>query len=81
LLPPGYGLEMPSLQLDDEIIRRLGHGQLVELNNALPSGALAQARNAEGNFLGIIRRVQVESEIEADEKSALWKAEKWLVSE
>ncbi len=79
LLPPGAGLALPVLLVDNEMQRRLGHGQLVTVPTALldsppPADTLAQALNAAGELAGIVR-VQGPAE-EAD--SLIWKAEKWL---
>jgi tRNA pseudouridine55 synthase len=75
LLPPGAGLDLPALVVDDEARRRLGHGQVVALPapgvEAAP-GALAQAQDAAGALLGIVRRLP-------DAEASLWRAEKWFV--
>ena len=74
LLPPGRGLALPSLELDDEAARRLGQGQRVELAAAADEQVLdgeqplVQALSRSGEFLGVARYL-------GDD---VWKAEKWF---
>lgn len=79
LLPLGEGLAMPTLPLDAEATRRLGHGQQVllpasdtlELN---PDAPLARAVDPTGVFVGIVRCLGPAH----DGRLWRWKAEKWF---
>ncbi len=88
LLPLGAGLDLPSVEVDDEAARRLGFGQLVKItpSNSTDSLAnpvaadqeyeeaiLAQGRGWDGRFLGVLRRMG-----DAEGDGAVWKAEKWF---
>jgi len=57
LLPLGYGLQMPKLEIGEEIARRLGYGQRVPMKKQMadPTEPLAQAVDSSGKTLGIIR--------------------------
>jgi len=82
LLPLGYGLELPSIQLDDAQVRRFGQGQKVilagaSINQAQIVGALAQGKDASDRCVGILRCVG--AAIAAD-AGFVWKAEKWFAS-
>jgi tRNA pseudouridine55 synthase len=82
LLPPGAGLHLPVLLVETEAARRLGHGQQVAVPAALldgppPPGGLAQALDAGGALLGIVRWLGPADQTGKPE-SFLWKAEKWL---
>ncbi len=79
LLPPGEGLAMPTLQLGNEAVRRLGHGQQVLLPapDALepdPEAPLARAVDPTGAFAGIVRCLGAAD----DSRLWRWKAEKWF---
>ncbi|MFN8494011.1 MAG: tRNA pseudouridine(55) synthase TruB [Caldilineaceae bacterium] len=80
LLPLGYGLDMLSLELDQEQIRRLGQGQKI----AMPSDAssqpqavdmLARGDDASGVCVGILRCLEPATSIPG---GFVWKAEKWF---
>jgi tRNA pseudouridine55 synthase len=80
LLPPAFGLDLLRLTVQPAEAQRLGFGQKVPFDSpgdlvidiATP---LAQAYDASGAFLGIIRCVDQEA------GRTVWKAEKWFVSE
>jgi tRNA pseudouridine55 synthase len=76
LLPPGDRLPLPDHRLDDEVLRRLGFGQIVMLAEDVcePARHLAAARDSQGRLVGIMRR------LDASVESGMWqwKAEKWL---
>jgi tRNA pseudouridine55 synthase len=76
LLPPGDRLPLPDHHLDDEVLRRLGFGQIVLLADGAcePMRQLAAARDRQGRLIGIMRRLGVGAEAGAWQ----WKAEKWL---
>jgi len=76
LLPVGERLPLPSHRLDDETLRRLGHGQVVLLAEDAcdPERRLAAARDAQNRLIGIIRRLDKA----ASNGGWRWKAEKWL---
>ncbi len=78
LLAPGHGLHLPTLTVDAESERRLGQGQRVTL--AAPAGldganGEAQARDAGGRLLGIVRGLQPDIN-----GPALWQADKWFAA-
>jgi tRNA pseudouridine55 synthase len=79
LLPLGYGLELPYMQLDDEQIRRFGHGQKVvlghtEIDNEQP-GVLASGYDTGGKCVGILRCLGM---VASPQVGFVWKAEKWF---
>lgn len=76
LLPPGTGLPLPAHTLDEEALRRMGFGQIVLLAGGDCDGEsmLAAAYDEQGQFAGIIRRLDAAQ----DGESWAWKAEKWL---
>lgn len=76
LLPVGERLPLPSHRLDDETLRRLGHGQVVSLAEETcdPERRLAAARDAQNRLTGIIRRLDNGT----SDSRWRWKAEKWL---
>lgn len=80
LLPPGVGLDLPRLPVDDETARRLGQGQKVwvasDLNRA--AGGIAQAVDTTGALLGIVRLLEQST---GAEPALLCKADKWLASQ
>ena len=89
LLPMGAKLTMPILVLDDILLKRLGYGQKVLIDNVyamaashqfqqamqreVEMGSLAQVQDGQQNFCGIIRCLEWHSS-----QRSLWKAEKWL---
>ncbi len=83
LLPAGVALGLPEIQLNEEWVARLGHGQKVLLPAAacpdiaapVREPLLAKALDRAGNFLGIVRCLEWRRDVAA---SSLWKAEKWL---
>ena len=80
LLPLGYGLEMAALPLDDEQVRRFGHGQTVRVAGSAAldpplAGALAQGTDANGVCVGILRCL---GPALAAEAGFVWKTEKWF---
>jgi tRNA pseudouridine55 synthase len=81
LLPAGYGLDLPSLAMDESSARRLGQGQKVVLPSASVEATrlitLAQAYDAHGELLGIVRCL---GRANAGE-GLLWQAEKWLAEQ
>ena len=76
LLPPGTGLPLPAHTLNEEELRRMGHGQIVLLAAGACDGEsmLAAAYDEQGQFAGIIHRLDAAQ----DGDSWAWKAEKWL---
>lgn len=76
LLPPGDRLPLPDHRLDDDVLRRLGFGQIVQLTEEVcePVRQLAAARDGQGRLVGIMRRLAEG----ADAGMWHWKAEKWL---
>lgn len=77
LLPPGFGLDLPKVQLDDPTLQRLGFGQQCGLAADVPDEqSLAQAYDAQGRLRGIIRRVDP-----PHHSQTTWKAEKWFVQD
>ena len=90
LLPPGSGLTMPHLALDDEAIQRFGFGQKVVLADADHLAALdmntplAQGIDQNGRFLGIVRCLgPATTDVGVDSPSGghIWKAEKWFAQD
>lgn len=77
LLPLGYGLPLPEVNLDEEASRRLGHGQVVALPNPTtqPRPSLAKGVTADGLLAGILQALQPSP---AGNGEYLWKAEKWF---
>jgi tRNA pseudouridine55 synthase len=80
LRPPGDGLPLPQVVLDQELRRRFGHGQHVLLPPATcpPDSVLVQVRDEAGALAGIIRCVEKWDEPSSATAVTLWKAEKWL---
>lgn len=76
LLPPGDRLPLPDHHLGNEVLRRLGYGQIVSLadGGCEPLRQLAAARDMQGRLVGIMRRLGAGAEADAWQ----WKAEKWL---
>ncbi len=76
LLPVGERLPLPAHRLDDETLRRLGHGQVVLLTEGAcdPERRLAVAKDRRNRFIGIMRRL----DDGASSAGWRWKAEKWL---
>ncbi len=76
LLPPGTGLPLPVHTLNEDELRRMGHGQIVRLAGSACAGEsmLASASDEHGQFAGIMRRLDAAQ----DGDSWAWKAEKWL---
>jgi hypothetical protein len=60
LLPPGTGLPLPAHTLNEEELRRMGHGQIVLLAAGACDGEsmLAAAYDEQGQFAGIIHGSQ-----------------------
>jgi hypothetical protein len=91
LVAPGVGLDLARLVVDGETMRHLAMGQTVPGGGAdgvaagigaespisVSSGILAQALDARGHLLGIIRCVQAAS---APGEPSLWRAEKWFAA-
>lgn len=88
LQPPGYGLQMPQIMIDEETERRLGHGQKVPFESDMSDGptkdelaqdTLAQAIDREGQTLGIIRCIEKAApDANVVGNRNVWKAEKWF---
>lgn len=80
LRPPGDGLPLPQVVLDQELRRRFGHGQHVLLPaETYPcDSALVQVRDEAGALTGIIRCLDTTDELPNATAATLWKAEKWL---
>jgi tRNA pseudouridine55 synthase len=76
LLPVGERLPLPVHRLDDETLRRLGHGQVVSLVEGAcdPERRLAVAQDERSRFIGVMRRL----DNGASGAGWRWKAEKWL---
>lgn len=85
LLPPGFGLALPKVELDETAVQRLGFGQQLTLTAAAEVPAeqtLAQAYDAQGQLRGIIRRVDPPPQhLQVAGPQAVWKAEKWFVQD
>jgi tRNA pseudouridine55 synthase len=81
LLPAGYGLDLPTLPVDESSARRLGQGQKVVLPydaaQQTPASSLAQAYDAHNELLGIVRCLGRATGSEG----LLWQAEKWLAEQ
>ncbi len=80
LLPPGARLDLPIFSAADDVVARLGHGQVVSAHELLalqPSAGaeVAQVRAADDRLLGIIRRITPPA---ATAAPAGWRAEKWF---
>ena len=62
------------------MLRRLGHGQRVPLEQAPcpPGQPLAQVRDENGVLAGIIRCLAGDDDLPIAEAAPIWKAEKWL---
>lgn len=92
LLPTGDRLHLPIWRVDDTQSRAFGFGQQVLLQGkptpsdsarSLPSApdwTLAQARDENNQFLGIICRADSSPQDAQPPGGALWKAEKWLAT-
>lgn len=80
LLPPGVGLDLPRLPVDDEVARRLGQGQKVWVPSGpdVAAGEIAQAVDTTGSLLGIVRLLERST---GEERAVLCKADKWLASQ
>jgi tRNA pseudouridine55 synthase len=86
LLPAGTALGLPEIQLDEEFVARLGHGQKVLLPAAScqsiepheSAPILAKAMDRTGNFLGVVRCLEWRHDVAS---YSLWKAEKWLATQ
>jgi tRNA pseudouridine55 synthase len=80
LQPPGYGLAMPAISLDEDLIQRFGYGQKVilpaETAGHQPKTELAQALDDAGHLVGILRNLGA-----AQNGGNVWKAEKWFERE
>lgn len=76
LLPPGAGLPFPVHTLNEHEQQRMGYGQIVQLasGDCAAESMLASAYDEQGQFAGIIRRLDNAQ----DQDSWAWKAEKWL---
>lgn len=76
---PGFGLGMPALDLSAELLERISFGQKVILTQSeaqLPPGTLAQARDAQGEFQGIVTSLAPADGV----PGTVWKAEKWFTA-
>ncbi len=80
LLPLGVGLDMPSIQLDDELIRRFGHGQKVVLDSPAVANEqldlLVAGYDTQGRSVGILRCLAAAT---PPHVGFVWKAEKWFI--
>ena len=80
LLPPGARLDLPIVSAPDDVVARLGYGQIVaaadlHLLQPAPDAEVAQVRAADDRLLGIIRRITPPA---ATAAPAGWRAEKWF---
>jgi tRNA pseudouridine55 synthase len=77
LRPAGEGLPLPVLRLPADLLRRMGHGQHVPLEDSPcpPGQPLAQVRDENGELAGIVRCLQASGETP---DAPIWKAEKWF---
>lgn len=83
LLPLGYGLEMPQIQVTLPLAQRLAFGQKVLLpvapitarEQANPTSRLAQAVDEEKHFLGLLNCLGPATD---PAQGFVWKAEKWF---
>jgi tRNA pseudouridine55 synthase len=80
LRPPGDGLPLAQVVLNQELRRRFGHGQHVLLPPAMcpPEAVLVQVRDEAGALAGIIRCLERTGNPSDATAVTLWKAEKWL---
>lgn len=78
LKPIGWGLPLPTLRLELDLMQRLGFGQTVVLpeSSADPEWELAQGIDAQGACVGILRRL---GSAPGELQGWVWKAEKWLL--
>ena len=79
LLPPGIGLDMPLLVIDNPTARRLGQGPRTPIDSPAAgghAGQLAQVCSPDGHLLGIVRQSAL-----SDSQPALWQAEKWFANQ
>lgn len=72
LLPPGAGLDLPSLTVDPAVAQRLSNGQRVPMPDYAQSGSV-QARDHEGRLLGIL-------ELRPTADGIVAKADKWFAT-
>ena len=79
LLPAGYGLDLPTLPVDESSARRLAQGQKVVLPPAEQtlSSPLAQAYDVHNELVGIVRCLGRAN----GSDGLLWQAEKWLAEQ
>jgi tRNA pseudouridine55 synthase len=79
LLPAGQGLLLPTIELSEEGIRKLGFGQQVEIpcqkiRCAAPApSVIGLAYRANGELAGLVRCLRL-----LDKERSLWRAEKWF---
>ncbi len=83
LLPLGYGLEMPQIQLTPTVAQRVAFGQkvLLPVTPGEPdstTGPLAQAVDGEKRFLGLLRCLGPAAD---PTQGYVWKAEKWFADQ
>ena len=95
MMPLGWGLTLPIVQLDESSIRKLGFGQIIQMPADVapwPVGTLAQGFNQQGAFMGIIRCLDRRLDLPFDDAgqdtaahagktTGHWKAEKWFSNE
>lgn len=72
LLPPGAGLDLPSLTVDPAVAQRLGNGQRVHMHDYAQTG-IAQARDEAGRLLGIV-------DLRPSADGIVAKADKWFAA-
>jgi hypothetical protein len=93
LLPLGFGLDLPTLQLDEEQVRRFGHGQKVILHVApsLPQSPLLSMAGAQPNPADspplasaydaeghCVGILHCQGNAAVPSAGTVWKAEKWF---
>lgn len=80
LRPLGAGLDMPSIHLDQESVRRFGHGQKVVLASPAVAneeiGLLAAGYDIQNHSVGILRCIATAT---PPNIGFVWKAEKWFI--
>jgi len=82
LLAAGAGLDLPALIVEDDASEALGKGQIIALPGADMHATALQARDAQGNLLGILRQTTRPTTYPTPEtlyQNAMhWKADKWF---
>ena len=80
LQPLGYGLPMAEIELDSEMMTRLGHGQTVVAPSPVSTAPprLVKGITADGALAGLLHCL---GHANARDHEYLWKAEKWFANQ